>query len=117
MDIMFINKVAFLVTTSQGLRFGTVENLHNRQVPTVAKALVQVCQKYGRRGFQVNVVNADPEFVALQGRPKLGNIEINPSAQNKHVGTVECYICTIKDRVQSAYNSVCFSRIPRVMLI
>ena len=33
-DIMFVNKLPFLITMSKGLRFGTVEVLENRQVPT-----------------------------------------------------------------------------------
>jgi hypothetical protein len=28
-DIMFVNKIPFLVTYGQGVRFGTIENLKN----------------------------------------------------------------------------------------
>jgi hypothetical protein len=45
-DIMFVNKIPFLITTSRGLHFGTVENLPNRQVPTVVSGLTRVLQVY-----------------------------------------------------------------------
>jgi hypothetical protein len=38
-DIMFVNKIPFLITISCGLHAGTVKNLANRQVPTVGTAL------------------------------------------------------------------------------
>ena len=36
-DIMYINKLPFLITYSRSLRFGTVEFLDNRQTPTIQK--------------------------------------------------------------------------------
>lgn len=38
-DIIFINKIAMLLTVSRGICFGTMENLENCQVPTVSAAL------------------------------------------------------------------------------
>ena len=43
---MFVNKLPFLITVSRGLRFGTVEFLTNRQIPTVTAAFHQVVQTY-----------------------------------------------------------------------
>jgi hypothetical protein len=65
-DIMFVNKIPFLITTSRGLHFGTVENLPNRQVPTMVSGLTRVLQVYRRRGFRVTTILADPEFEPLQ---------------------------------------------------
>ena len=45
-DIMFINKIPFLVTTSQHLKFGTVEALNNRQISTVVGKLKNVINLY-----------------------------------------------------------------------
>jgi hypothetical protein len=56
MDIMFINKIPFLIMTTRGLHFGTVENLLNRQVPTVASGFTRVLQVYHRRGFRVMTI-------------------------------------------------------------
>ena len=45
-DVMFINKVAFLITTSRNLKFGTVEAISNRQITTIIAKLRSVCQVY-----------------------------------------------------------------------
>jgi hypothetical protein len=41
-DLMFVNKIPFMLTTSRGLHFGTVENLSNRKATTISKALNKV---------------------------------------------------------------------------
>jgi hypothetical protein len=40
-DILYLNKIPFLVTTSRGLHFGTVEDLPDRKIQTVGEALSQ----------------------------------------------------------------------------
>jgi hypothetical protein len=88
MDIMFINKLPFLVTITRGLPFGTIEFLENRQVPTVQNALTKVLRVYRHRGFRMEMINADPEFEPLQ--EKFGCF--NFCAQGEHVPEVEQYI-------------------------
>ena len=53
-DLMYINGIAFLITVSRGLYFGTVQCLDNRQVPTIAAALKVVLDTYRKRGFAPN---------------------------------------------------------------
>ena len=45
-DIMFVNKIAFLVTVSRSIRFGTTERLPSRKAEVVGKALVGVLKFY-----------------------------------------------------------------------
>jgi len=99
MDIMFINKIPFLITVSRGLRFGTVEVLKNRQIPTVVAALRNVIRAYRRRGFRVVECHVDPEFQVLQEH--FGDLTLNVCAENEHVPDIERYIRTTKDRVRS----------------
>ena len=61
-DIMFISKIPFLVTTSQHLKFGTVEALNNQQISTVVGKLKKIINLYISRGFKVDSIMADPEF-------------------------------------------------------
>ena len=61
-DIMFINKIPFLVTTSRHLKFGTVEALNNQQIPTVVGKLKKVINLYISRGVKVDCIIADPEL-------------------------------------------------------
>ena len=112
-DIMFINKVAFLITTSRNLKFGTVEAISNRQITTIIAKLKSVCQIYHHRGFRVTVILGDPEFEPIQTTfPQL-----NCCAADEHVPDIERYICTVKDRVWSTYCMLPFKRVPRLILI
>ena len=61
-DIMFVNKVPFLITISSNLKFGTVEALLNCQVSTIVEKLKNVTKLYGHRGFHVETIMADQEF-------------------------------------------------------
>ena len=45
-DIMFVNKLAFVVTVSRHIRFGTTEHVTTRQADVVGKALVGVLTFY-----------------------------------------------------------------------
>jgi hypothetical protein len=113
-DIMFINKMPFFITKSRNFHFGTVEYITNRQTPTVKSALQRVLGTYKRRGLKVTTIEADPEFEALAAI--IRDVQFNFSAQNEHVPDIERYIRTVKDRVRSCYNTLPYSRIPRLML-
>ena len=80
-DIMFVNTIPFLVTTSRSIHFGTVEALPNRQAATIKAKLQSVCQLYQHRGFIIDVILADGEFEALrQWFPML-----NSCAADEHI--------------------------------
>ena len=87
-DIMFVNKIPFLVTSSCNIHFNTVENLPNRQVGTVATCLKKVTQLYHHRGFRITSITCDPEFKAL--RPSFPML--NCCAAGKHVPEIKRYI-------------------------
>ena len=112
-DVMFINKVAFLITTSRNLKFGTVEAISNRQITTVMAKLKSVCQIYHHRGFRINVILGDPEFEPI--RPTFP--QLNCCAADEHVPDIEHYIWTVKDRVRSTYRMLPFKRVPQLILI
>ena len=112
-DVMFVNKIPFLVTTSRKIHFGTVEALPDRKINTVANKLKSVLNLYKHRGFNISSILADGEFEKL--RPWFP--QINTCAENEHVPDVERYIRTIKDSTRSTYNMLPFTRITRIMLI
>ncbi len=86
-DIMFVNKIPFFTTVSRGLHFGTIKNLFNRRISTVAACLDKVRKIYHRRGFKVTIVNADLEFAPLQDM--FGDISFNLCAQDEHIPEVK----------------------------
>ena len=103
-DIMFVNSVAFLLTTSRNLKFGTVEALENRQVPTIVRKLKTIEWLYHQRGFRIVSILADPEFEPL--RPEFPYL--NCCAADEHVPDIERYVRTVKDRVRSTYRMLPF---------
>ena len=112
-DVMFINKVAFLITTSCNLKFGIVEAISNRQIITVMAKLKSMCQIYHHRGFRINVILGDPEFEPI--RPTFP--QLNCCAADEHVPNIEHYIWTVKDRVRSTYRMLPFKCVPQLILI
>ena len=86
-DLMFVNKLPFLITISRGLHFGTIESLPNCQIPTVTAALSRVVQTYCWHGFCIVTTLVDPEFEPLQ--TSFGDISFNFCAQNEHIPEIE----------------------------
>ena len=87
-DVMFINKVAFLITTSCILKFGMVEAISNHQITTIIAKLQSMCQVYHHWGFHVSVILGDPEFEPIRATfPQL-----NCCAADEHVPDIKWYI-------------------------
>ena len=112
-DIMFVNKIPFFITMTRGLRFGTVEALPNRQIPTIVASLQTVIKMYRHRGFSIRTILSDPEFEVL--RPSFPTL--NCCAAGEHVPDIERYIRTVKDRARSAYRMLPFLHVPCIMVI
>jgi Zinc knuckle len=101
-DIMYVNKLPFLVTTSRDLRFGTAEFLLNRQEDNV--------------GHSINMVHADGEFEVLRDQLARSGAGLNVCANDEHVPEVERFIRTVKERARCMYHSVPFRRFPALLL-
>ena len=112
-DIMFVNSVAFFLTTSRMLKFGTVESLENRQVTTIVRKIKTIERLYHQLGFRIESMLANPEFEPL----RLELLYLNCCTANEHVPDIERYVRTVKDRVRSTYQMLPFKQVPRVMLI
>ena len=113
LDIMFVNKLPFLVTSSRNIHFSTVESLPNRQVGTVATCLKKVIRLYHHHGFHITSITCNPEFEALQPSFPM----LNCCAADKHMPEIERYIRTLKDHTQSAYNVLPFKNLRQLILI
>ena len=113
MDIVFMNKLPFLVMLSHNLQFSMVESLPNHQVGTVTMCLKKVIQLYHHHGFHVTSITCDPEFEVL--RPSFPML--NCCVADEHMPEIELYIQTLKDRTQRAVNVLPFKNLPWLVLI
>jgi hypothetical protein len=116
-DIMFVNKIPFLVTISRNIKFGTVEILPNRKAKSILQGVARVQKVYKRRGFRVVLGMMDNEFEPLRaGFMDLG-MELNVTSRGEHVPEIERYIRTIKERTRSIYNVLPYKKMPSKMVV
>ena len=52
-DIMYINKIPFMMTISRGIHFGTTEIIKNEKTTIILLLLKQIIDTYHARGFKV----------------------------------------------------------------
>ena len=116
-DIMFVNKVAFFVTVSRNLKFGTTEMLPNQQSKTLLGAIKQVKAIYSRRGFIITTLLMDGQFDVLRADLAEIQITLNTVSNDEHVPEVERHIRTLKERARAIYNVLPFPQLPTRMVI
>ena len=95
-DIMYINNIPFMISTSRHIKFGTAERLLNRQSQTIIKAIRGIYNIYAIRGFIITIILGDNEFETFRGMLAGDRVSLNITAANEHVPEVERYIRTMK---------------------
>ena len=116
-DIMYVNRVAMLVSISRNIKFGTIEAIPNRKSATIVNGVMGIRQIYRRNGFNVVAALMDGEFGHLRGELADMGIALNETSWDEHVGEIERYIRTVKERMRAVYNTMPFSKIPAQLVI
>jgi len=114
-DVMFVNKVPFLVSQSRGLNLITCEFLPSRTAKSLASKIDLIRHLYARGGFMVGTILMDNEFEKL--RPLIPGININTTAAKEHVPEIERRIRVIKERGRALLNTLPFTKMPQIILI
>jgi hypothetical protein len=86
-DVMFVNGLPFLVTSSQGISLVTIEYLKLKTAKRLIDTLERVIRIYKKAGFIVQTALMDMEFKKL--RDKLLDVTLNTTAAQEHVGEIE----------------------------
>ena len=80
---------------------------------TVKRFLSKILAVYKARNITIDTIFADPEFEPLsEWFPN-----INTTGADDHVGDIERYVRTVKDRVRSTYRMLPFTHIPILVLV
>lgn len=116
-DVMYVNKTPMLITISRDVQFGTVKAIPNRTVQTLIHGIWAVAAIYRRGGLRITLTLMDGEFDSLRGYLADDGISLNTTARDEHVGDVERYIRTVKERMHASYNMLPFRRIPTRLVI
>ena len=64
-----------------------------------------------RAGFKITSALLDGEFSHIHGDMAELNISLNIMSRDKHVGDIEWYIQTVKERTRAVYNTSVFLKI------
>jgi hypothetical protein len=110
-DMMFINKIPFVMTTSRNIHFGTAK-LKDMKNNTLLTSIKQVTQAYQEHGSRIKAILADGQFKHIQQLIEQKGITLNICPANEHVPEIESYIKTIKERVRSIATTLPFKRYP-----
>ena len=98
-DVMHVNGIPFFVTRSCNIHFGTVDVLPSLQAVDIGVALHHVVNIYSHRGFQVTMALMDGAFAGLHDVCNQLQVTLNTTSRDEHVGDVERYIRTVKERM------------------
>jgi Eukaryotic translation initiation factor 3 subunit G len=116
-DIMFVDSIPFLVTVSRHIKFGTTTKIRDRTGATLSKALQAALKIYGAGGFKVTVAHMDGEFEHLRVDLAIAGVYLNTASRGEHMGDIERYIRTLKERTRAMYNTLPFQRMPDRLVI
>ncbi len=114
-DVMFVNGLPFLVTSSQGLSLVTIEHLISRTAKRLVHTLERVFRIYKIAGFVIQTALMDMEFEKL--RTMMPHMALNTTAARKHVREVEQKIRVIKERSRGTFNTMPYKKLPKLMEI
>ena len=98
-DILFVNKIPFILTLSRKICFTVMNHLVNRMVPQIFVAFKEIYQYYMHCGFRITSVHSDREFAPLQALVASlpGGPMINLESANKYVPEIERKIRVVKE--------------------
>ena len=113
-DKLYVNTIQFIVSISKSIGFGKTQLIGNGKVGTLDNSLETVVNLYQVRGFQVTLALMDNQFRPLEGHMPVG-VQINIMSADEHVGIIERYICTMKEKSQCVVSVLPFMFLPRAL--
>jgi len=113
-DVMFVNGVPFLVSSSRNIVLTTIEHALDRKALRLGYLLHRIMNTYTRAGFNVHTILMDNEFEKVRDYV---HATLNTTSASEHVGEIERRIRVIKERCRGIICTLSYAQIPRIMLI
>jgi len=88
-DVMYINDIPFVMTTSRAIHFGTAELIKNEKISTIMIAIKQLIEAYEARGFRIRHILADGQFEHARKHIEQMGIILNITSCDEHVPEIE----------------------------
>jgi hypothetical protein len=112
---MFVNGLPFFLTMSRQIRFLTVQYVPHRTAGELANVIKQVLKLYHRAGFTPVAALMDGEFDKVKDK-LVGDIEVNTTSANEHVGEIERKIKHVKERCRCTTADLPYEVLPNKMI-
>jgi hypothetical protein len=118
-DIKKIDKMPFLVTISRAIKFGTVawRLKKNAKADKILANLTEVRNVDFKRGFLLEIVEADGQFEPIRGELTALGITLNKCSREEHVPVAERWILTLKEPCRCIWNSLPFTKLPGMLIV
>ena len=71
-EVMHVNDVPFLTSTSNHVNYGTSNTVNNMKAPTLEQGIENIIRCYATRGFSAGVMFLDIQFKCTKDRNPLG---------------------------------------------
>jgi hypothetical protein len=91
--------------------------LTSRQGTALSAAMKNVIRLYKERGFNVPFVVMDGKFEVIRGELSDLGVALNTTSNLEHVGDIERYICTVKERCRCIYDTLPFNNMPARLIV
>ena len=114
-DVMKVNKVSMLASSSRLIKFATATELLNMKVATYLDAIKNILAIYHARGFAVKMIAVDNGFAPLADDEDfiLLGVPLNVTSEDEHEPHIERFISTLKESARTLFASLPFKRLPK----
>jgi len=108
-DVMYVNKIPFLISVSCNLKFTTVQRIRKRTAAVLLDGLHKIDKIYKQRGFNIETGLMDGEFDSL--RSLVDFFTLNVTAAHEHVPKTELMIRVVKERAWAVFLTLPFCKV------
>ena len=109
-DVMFVNGIAFLVSTSRTINLITIEYALTCTASNLGSLLNRIIWVYNKAGFRVQILLMDNEFEKVRDHIPL--VDLNTLAASEHIGEIKCCIRVIKERTCGIVCTLPYPHLP-----
>lgn len=115
-DIFFVQGYPFFVTLSRNIKFNTITELKDMTTASMLAACDSVFNIYTRRGFVVTSMLMDMQFAPLRAALLKRGVTLNLASAKEHVGEIERFIRTLKERIRALRSRTPYKHIPHLLV-
>jgi hypothetical protein len=102
---------------SRAIEFGTVAWLKNAKTDTILANIIEVRKVYLKRGFLLEIIEADGQFEPLRGALDHMGVTLNKCSREEQVSVAGQCIRTLKERCRCICNTLPFKRLPGMLIV